>query len=637
MKWQSQAAQELSQYVQRIFESFKDARAPFEEVWRECWYNFLGQYQPDKVWKRKTEGKGYRSKIFIKLTALKCHTAHSKISDVLFSGRSGIPFDIEILSDSISDPALSEQILSLKDMLIKKLKEHFKKINLKKTLDIAILEMCIFGTAVLKAPILQRKRKAVLKEKAIAGIPLKYFSDDLNAVSISYEEELIPTVCRVPLWEYYVDTNAYTPAESIGEIHFQRMLPSAFRQLVSNENYDIEACIEALKRLNTRSDDDKKFIQLGEKYTGEESPKDEKISVLEYWGLVPVRMLREYGEEIDPGIDDNDSIEALVVLAADGIVIKAQVNPLGRRPFFVCPFKERPGQIYGVGVAEAMRDSQKMINSVARLIIDNKALSGNGMVAVNIDRINTKRTKDLEVYPGKTWYIKGNFTPREAIDAVVFPDVTLGLQQLMEMFERFADEETGIPKYTIGMQDSFLNKTATGMSMLMTQANINLKTVLENIDDYWIEPIVEVFADWFMDFGGLPRFPFTVKATGTDSMIAKEIKMENYMRFLQITSSPPDAMLLDRVKLMKEIAKILEIGEIMRSDEEIQAILSTASQMAQQPTDLRQRVNIEKLYPYLTRKEQMQILKQIGIEPEEELMQNNLAQDIFASQIRGEQ
>lgn len=600
----------LVAYVKEIFETFKAGRAQYEEVWEECWSNFIGKYQQNKAWKTKTEGRGTRSKIFIKLTALKCNTAHSKISDVLFAGRGGVPFDVKAIADE--SPAGQDVVNDIARAMKEKLREQFKAIGLKRVVDLAILEASVYGTGILKAPVVTHRRTpmAVLMP-TIDGEP---------AYGVQYSGSTSVEADRVSIWNYYTDVNAAKPSEAIGEIHIERLLPATFRMIGKGGGYDAAAMSEAERRATT--DDpygsDRRHIQLGDAYSGAEGEKDKRVAVLEYWGLVPVHLLRGVGVQLPDEAEDDDSIEALVVLAADGILLKASVNPLRRRPFFICPWKERPGSIYGMGVAEAMRDSQKMVNSCARLIIDNKALSGNGMVALNIDRINTKRTPNLEIYPGKVWYTKGNFSPREAVDAVSFPDITLGLQQLMEMFERFADEETGIPRYTHGEQGGFLNKTAAGMSMLMSQANLTMKAVLENIDDYWIEPIVEMFGNWFWDMEGSGEaMPLRFIATGTDSLMAKEIKMESYLKVMQVTSAPQDAVFVDRAKLMKNIFDLLEAGDVLRPDEEVKAMLEQMGAAATQQKDIREMVDWDRLYPYLQRSEQVQILNQLGIQPEE--------------------
>jgi hypothetical protein len=613
------AGSNLVNYVKGIWEAFKSGRKPWEDIWEECWFNFLGQYQTGTVWKKESEGTGNRSKAFIKLTALKCNTAHSKIVDVMFAGGQ-FPFDltpIKVLELGMTIDEAQKMVKASKEAML----DHFKDIELPEIMDTGILEMAILGTGVLKGPIIENRKKQSVEVRQIAGIPAGEFGNGTQPYEIKSYIESLAVVDHVPLWEYYVDVNAKTTADSIGEIHFQRMLPANFRKLALQGGYDREAVMEAARRASavTNDSEDFTYIQLGDNYMGTQGEKDDRVSTLEFWGLVPVEYLQETGCELPDDVDDEDSIEALVVLGADGIILKVCVNPIGRRPFYVCPYKKRPHVIYGVGVAEAMRDSQKMVNSSARMIIDNKALSGNGMVAINLDRVNTKRTKNLKVYPGKTWYTKGNFKPRDVIDSVSFADITNGLRELMDMFIRFSDEETGLPKYTEGTQDTFLNKTATGMSMLMTQANINLKAVMRNIDDYWIEPMTEAFYEWFRDIQpekGVASVPVKVKATGCDSMMAKEIKVENLFKFIQATSSPSDAIFTDRIKIIKKIGDYLETSEVIKTDDEIVQIMEELTRQAGTPKDVREMVDLDRLYPLLARSEQIQILEQLGIQPD---------------------
>src|SRR4030067_2073196 len=109
--------------------------------------------------------------------------------------------------------------------------------------------------------------------------------------------------------EYYVDANASSAQDSIGEIHFSRMLPAKFKQFAYQGGYDREAVIEAAKRIHANDDDNNKYVQMADNYTGEHCVKDEKISVLEYWGLVPVPVLKDAGGECPAASDEGSSIE----------------------------------------------------------------------------------------------------------------------------------------------------------------------------------------------------------------------------------------------------------------------------------------------------------------------------------------
>jgi len=613
----------LANYCNEIFESFANARIPWETIWEECWYNFLGQYSPNTRWMKETEGKGNRSRIFIKLTTLKCHTAHSKIMDAAFPGDGEMPFDTIPVGfrDLGMDP---QEAKDMANAFRDRLKDHFRDIEIAETMDSAILELAVLGTAVLKDPVVEKRIISKYVESKIGGMSASGLSDTINPYQRVETEEIVPVTSNIPLWEYYVDSNAKTSADSIMEFHFQRLLPAEFLKLADNGGYDRAKVLEAAQRRTTHDKDDKRYIQLGDNYIGEQGKKDERISTLEGWGWVPAKHLRSVDTKgLTDDIDDDTLVDALVVTAADGIVIKSCVNPLNRRPFRVCPYKKRPHIIYGMGVAEAMRDSQKMINSAARMMIDNKAMSGAGMVAINSNKIDFTKTTDLKIYPYKVWWGKGGASPKEMIDSISFPDITRGLQELIELFERFADEETGLPKYTQGQAGSFLNKTATGMSMLMTQANINLKTVMRNIDRYWVEPIVESHYDWFMemDADNKNKIPLKIKATGTDSLMAKEIKIEAIMKFMQITNNPSDAIFQDRIKMMKIVADYLDVDEVMKSDEQIAQIMAEMQERSKAFTDLRKDLDIDKLYLILQRSEQVQVLKELGIVPAEVVTQ----------------
>ncbi len=621
-------ASELSGHVKNLFEAFKTSRVPWEILWEELWYNYLGQYNATLNWRSKTEGTGGRSKLFIKLTTLKCNTAHAKIIDILFAGHGNVPFDLIVDENGLSMPI--DQAKNEVHIVKERLAEHFRSIEMEETMDTGILELAILGTGVLKAPIIETRKRTIAVERMIAGMPAANLSKDISPFELKTFVENVAAMDHVPLWEYYTDINALSNRAAIGEIHFQRLLPARFRQLASNPSYNKEAIMEAARRATLTDQSSTRYVQLADNYTGEQGDKDKRVSVLEYWGLVPVKYLKDVGAELPDGIEDEDEeIEALVVLAADGIVCKACVNPLGFRPFFVCPYKKRPHVIYGMGVAEMMRDSQKMGNSAIRLMIDNKAYSGNGMISINIDRIDQKRSKGLNVFPGKTFFTKGQYAPKDAIDSISFPDVTAGLLDLVTLCERFSDEETGIPKYSSGEQDNFMNKTAHGMAMLMTQANINLKSTLKNIDNFWIEPIVEAFYAWFTELSPDPmkRLPIKVKAIGADSLIAKELKIESLLKLLQVTAAPSDAILTNRPKIIKEIARLLDNDDFMKGDKEIAEILQEMAKMAGTQKDLREMVDIDRMYPELERSEQIQILQQMSIQPDMNVPQTKAERD----------
>lgn len=626
----SEKGNDIALYVTDIFQEFKNARLPYEAKAEEWWNNFLSQYQSSKNWRNK-EGEGDRSRIFIKLTQQKCYTAHAKVMDALGAD---VPFEMEALENLDYGNVPRELLEKAAQYRKTYISDYFKYIKFFDTIDDATLDATIFPAAIIKGPIMTVERQPVMKRRMIGGIPAEQL-DPANAPFYLTTESVEKYVCEtVPFWDYYVDVNATKTRKSIGEIHYKRLLPQEFRDLKDDPGYNPAMMAEAIQQIDTlktsiADEDDKTMLQLGDKYMGTEAIKDNKIPVLEFHGLVRAKMLRDYGATVPEGIGDDEDVEALVavVLAGKNIVIKATYNYLGYRPFMVFGVKKIPNSVYCHSTAGLIDDSQAMINSGARLFVDNKALSGNGCVAVHDDKINWTKTKNAQIYPRKTFYLKGNATVKEAIDSITFPDVTMGIKDMIQMFMQLADEESGIPKYSQGDMSggNFLNKTATGISMIMGAANVNLKPFLKNIDDQVLEPAIERYDALFSMLGKYPpefNIPLKVVATGTISLMARELIVENMIKLLQITQNPQDAMIIRRREILKAMADKLGLSKFVKSEQEIQQIEQMMAQrQAEQPLQTKGEVDVDKLFPMLTPVEQAQVLQSVGLQPDPRRMQ----------------
>ncbi len=613
----------ISSYVLALFEEFKTNRKPYEEKAEEHWYNFLSQYQASKTWRVK-EGEGNRSRIFVKVTQQKCYTAHAKTMDAIGDN---IPFDFEAM-ENLDYSAIPAEIVRKAALYRKRyLSEYFKYVKLIDTLDDSVLSATIFPAAILKGPIMVTERQPVVRRRMIAGVPAEQIDPSASPFMVVVEP-VEKYICEeVPWWDYYVDCNVKKNSKSIGEIHYKRLSKQEFRDLIDDPGYDRAQLAEAIREVDNLAnsledaEEDKTSQQLGDKFNGYEAIKDNKVPIVEFWGLVSAKSLREYGADVPENIRDDEDCEACVTIVKAGSnpIIKAQYNFYGYRPFMVYGVKKIPNSVYKNSTAGLMDDSQSMINSGTRMFVDNKALSGNGCLGVNKDKIDWTKTGSPEIYPRKTFYIKGNHSPQEAIGSIVFPDTTYGLREMIELFVRFADEETGIPKYTQGAdQASFLNKTAAGMSMIMGAANVNLKPFLKNIDDNVIEPLVERYDALFSMLGKYPPqfdIPLKIVATGTVSMMARELIVENLMRLLQITQNPQDAMLVNRRAILKDIAEKLGLSKFVNSDEEIQRIERMLAERQNQ-MQVEPKVSVDKLFQFMTPAEQAQVIAATGVQPD---------------------
>ena len=102
-----------------------------------------------------------------------------------------------------------------------------------------------------------------------------------------------------------------------------------------------------------------------------------QYEVLEYWGIMDAEYAREVGIELDDSIDDLDEVQ-INAWISDNKVLRVVVNPFTphRLPYHSFPYERNPYSFFGIGIAENMDDSQKIMNGHARMAIDNLALSG---------------------------------------------------------------------------------------------------------------------------------------------------------------------------------------------------------------------------------------------------------------------
>lgn len=617
----------LEDFISVLYTQFAQGRKPYEERWQENWWNFIGQYNPDRKL-QTTEGQQNRSRVFVRLTQQKVRAAQAKIMESIGME---VPFKLVPINNTPQTEYDLAQIASAQKDIIR---DQFRKIDLRDTFDTATLEMGIYGTAVLKGPVVTKKTIEGVEEnvKNVMGMQVPLWKIPMSKYphwKRVFVDVLQKDVYPVSLWDFYTDNNADANNKSIGCMERHNYSPYEYQQIfIGDEQYNQENAIYQFNLATIPDYIEKLEVQQGEKYMGQVSPKDTKITVVEYWGQAPYSLIKEYLNDEDRAYEhkDTDIVECSAILAGTASqtdvltnlsVLKVRLNPSGDRIYRVCPFIKNPGSPWGIGVAESIRDSQMLINSLTRLMVDNKALSGNGMFAIQKEQLDTRATKDgLKVYPGKVFFIKGDVNT--AIKPLAFPDVTGGIEVAIDRFERWADEESGIPKYTQGESSSFLNKTATGMSMIINQSNIFLKTTIRNIDEFWIKPLAKAFNLLNEVDGSYPteiNIPLDVVPLGVDSLMAKEIKFENAMKLFQVAKETDLLPFLNKTNALKLVSDLLDVKGLVVTDVEAQQISQMLQAQAANASQASLSANIgSDLLGALTDGERAQVLQKMGVQ-----------------------
>ena len=586
-------------YIQQRFSKAETARNGEEQRWIRSYRNYRGLYGPD-VQFTSTE----KSRVFVKVTKTKVLAAYGQIVEVLF-GANKFPISIDptILPDGVTEavrletedsvkkmneqqapedqgvPSLEpgetlvdfrERLAGLKEKLApveenlmegeaesptqitfhpamiaakkmeKKIHDQLEESNARKELRTAAFECALFGTGIMKGP----------------------FAVDKEYPNWSEEGEYSPLIKTVPkcssvsIWNFYPDPDASNMDDAEYIIERHKMSRTQLRALKNRPFFRTNA-------IDTS-------ISIGESYTkewweqamddDEQEARSERFEVLEFWGYMDTDLLKDQNVEIPKDMEDVDQV-SVNAWVCNGQVLRLVMNPFTPSyiPYYAVPYEVNPYSFFGVGIAENMDDTQTLMNGFMRMAVDNAALSGN--LIIEVDETNLVPGQDLSVYPGKVFRRQGG-APGQGIFGTKFPNVSNENMQLFDKARVLADESTGFPSFAHGQTGvSGVGRTASGISMLMSAANGSIRNVVKNVDDYLLSPLGKAFFNFNMqfDFDQEIKGDLEVKAQGTESLMANEVRSQRLLQFLQITQNPTLAPFSKMDYIIREIAKSMDL------------------------------------------------------------------------------
>ena len=422
----------------------------------------------------------------------------------------------------------------------------------------ALLESSLLGTGIVKGPFNFNKKLH------------KWDTDEDGERSYNPLEVRVPRIEFVSCWDFYPDPAATSIEECEYVIHRHKLNKSQLRQLRNMPYFDEDAIRNCLQM--GANYEEKSF----ESHLKDDARADEdyqtNFEVLEYWGIMDAEYAREVGIELADDIDDLDEVQVNAWICGNSL-LRAVVNPFTpyRIPYHAFPYERNPYNFFGIGVAENMDDSQQIMNGHARMAVDNLAMAGS--LVFDVDESALVGGQSMEIYPGKIFRRQAGM-PGQAIHGLKFPNTAPENMMMFDKFRQLADEQTGIPSYSHGQTGvQSMTRTASGMSMLLGASSLNVKTVVKNLDDFLLRPLGEAFFQWNMQFfeGGLDvNGDLEVRATGTNSLMQKEVRSQRLTTFLQTAQNPAIAPFVKISKLVSELAYSLDLDpdEILNDPEE---------------------------------------------------------------------
>ena len=421
----------------------------------------------------------------------------------------------------------------------------------------AIFESALFGTGIVKGPF--NFNKTLHKWEDNEG------GREYTPVSIR-----VPRIEFVSVWDFFPDPNATSIEECEYIVHRHKLNKSQLRALRKMPYFNEDAIRDCMMLGPNYTEEDYEYELKDDQRMSEMGAS--RFEVLEYWGLMDAEYAKEVGIKLPEEVDILDEIQ-INAWICNGLVLRAVVNPFTphRIPYNAFPYERNPYSFFGVGVAENMNDSQQIMNGHARMAIDNLALSGS--VIFDVDETMLVGGQSMEIYPGKVFRRQSGMQG-QAIHGLKFPNTSQENLMMFDKFRQLADEQTGIPSYSHGQTGvQSMTRTASGMSMLLGAASLNIKTVVKNLDDFLLKPLGKAYFQWNMQFfeGELKtKGDLEIKAMGTNSLMQKEVRSQRLTMFLQTAQNPAIAPFVKMSKLISELAYSLDLDpdEILNDPEE---------------------------------------------------------------------
>src|SRR6056300_691993 len=265
---------------------------------------------------------------------------------------------------------------------------------------------------------------------------------------------------------------------------------------------------------------------------------DDKVRLTKYYGKVPRELLKramnDDSEEVgeDQG-SESEYVEAIVVVANGGILLKAEENPymMQDRPVVAFPWDVVPSKFWGRGVCEKGYNSQKALDAEIRARIDALALTVHPMMAMDATRI--PRGTKPEIRPGKLLLTNGD--PREILNPFNFGNVSQITFAQAQALQSMVQQATGAVD-SAGIAGNINGEaTAAGISMSLGALIKRHKRTLINFQESFLLPFVEKAAYRYMQFEPelYPVKDYKFNATSSLGIIAREYEVTQLVQLLQ--------------------------------------------------------------------------------------------------------
>jgi len=485
------------------------------EDWRDYYEsNYEGRFEEYyRLWRgiwdpADSERRSERSRIISPALQQAVESNVAELEEATF-GR-GKWFDV---SDNMGDTNKQDV-----QFLRNKLTEDFEDCMVRKAVAECLINAAVFGTGIGEIVIEEMKEMAPATQPIMGG--------DLQAVGVNITDRVKVKLKPVLPQNFLIDPVATSVEDAMGVAVDEFVSLHHVEQLQEQGVYKDVYVGPAAPDTDLEPDQDITIYN------------DDKVRLTKYYGLVPRELLNAaMSEDDEEAVPEEDSesryVEAVVVIANGGILLKAEANPymMTDRPVVAFPWDVVPGRFWGRGVCEKGYNSQKALDTELRARIDALSLTIHPMMAIDATRL--PRGAKPEVRPGKMVLTNGN--PKEVLQPFNFGQVSQITFAQAGALQQMVQQATGAVD-SAGIAGSVNGEaTAAGISMSLGAIIKRHKRTLINFQQSFLIPFVKKAAYRYMQFDpeNYPVADYKFNASSTLGIIAREYEVTQLVQLLQ--------------------------------------------------------------------------------------------------------
>jgi hypothetical protein len=555
-----QADKELVAFITDHCDRWRTYRdVNFLPDWEEYERIFRGQWAIED---RTRESE--RSRLVTPMTQQAVETRHAEIMEAIFG--SGEFFDIE---DDLKD--IDGNPLDV-EMLRRQLMEDFKKDKIRKSIDQIELMAEIYGTGVGEI-VVSMEKEYMPATQPIPGQPGQAAIGVVEKPRVSVK--LMPVNPKNFLW----DPNGTSIDDCMG-VAIEKYV--SIHKVVRNIERGIYRKVNITP---TYEDTDLEPTQEISQY------QDEKVKLLTYYGLVPREYLTGNDEDVvelfpeeSAAEDYQDMVEAIVVIANDGTLLKAEESPymMKDRPMLSYQDDTVPNRLPGRGTVEKAYNMQKAIDGEVRSHMDGLALTSAPMIAMDATRL--PRGAKFEVRPGKALMTNGN--PNEILYPFKFGQTSNDNLATAAKFETMLLQATGTLDSQGMVSQVARDGGSAGMSMAVASIIKKYKRTLVNFQEDFLMPFIKKAAFRYMQFDPerYPSVDMNFVPTATLGIIAREYEQAQFIALLQTLGpdTPVLPVILKGIVANSSLSNRMELMEMLDQMAQPNPEQQAAQQLQQQ-------------------------------------------------------